>query len=118
MDHLSADVSGPGLQDWSVTGKLSPYLGQLAAMVESRPRAKIKDFYLVLKEQGYTGSYDLVKKKIHFFRRVLGRQAGLAFDSAEAPQAQVEIGKVFLKGGGREVRAFLFTMVLGHSGRA
>lgn len=87
-------------------------------MVEGRPRAKIKDFYLVLKEQGYAGSYDLVKKKIHSFRRDLGRQAGLAFDSAEVPQAQVEIGKIFLKGGGREVRAFLFTMVLGHSGRA
>jgi transposase len=86
-------------------------------LLESRPRAKIKDFYLTLREQGYQGSYDLVKKKIHSFRRELGRQAGLAFASPELPQAQVEVGKILLKGGGRETRAYLFTMTLGHSGR-
>lgn len=98
-------------------GKLAPYLSQLSGLVETRPRAKIKDFYLALREQGYLGSYDLVKKKIHSYRRDLGRQAGLAFASPDLPQAQVEVGKILLKGGGRDIRAFLFTMVLGHSGR-
>jgi transposase len=99
-----------------IKGKLSPYLKMLQSWVESRPRAKIKEIYLILKDQGYSGSYDLVKKKIHTFRRELGRTAGAAFSSPEIPQAQVEFGKIALKGAG-DFRAYLFTMVLGHSGR-
>lgn len=140
MEHLTTELCGPVIREWRITskvdtegleapvatlpprpepekGKLAPYLHLLSSLVESQPRAKIKDFYLTLKEQGYLGSYDLVKKKIHSFRKELGRQAGLAFASPDVPQAQVEVGKILLKGGGQEVRAFLLTMVLGHSGR-
>lgn len=142
MENLTTEVRGPANRIWNSDravdaegvpaapaayppparpeaekGKLAPYLGLLSGLVEGRPRAKIKDFYLTLREQGYLGSYDLVKKKIHSFRKELGRQAGLAFASPDQPQAQVEVGKILLKGGGRETRAFLFTMVLGHSGR-
>jgi transposase len=98
-------------------GKLGPHLKLLQRMVEEQPRAKIKDFYLALRERGYYGSYDLVKKKIHSFRRELGKQAGSVFTSHDAPYAQVELAKVALKGPGREVKAHLFTMILGHSGR-
>jgi transposase len=98
-------------------GKLGPHLKLLLRMVEDQPRAKIKDFYLALKDRGYSGSYDLVKKKIHAFRRELGRQAGATFLSTDTPHAQVEMAKLVLKGPGREVKAHLFTMVLGHSGR-
>ena len=98
-------------------GKLAPYLPLLSNLVETQPRAKIKDLYLILQEQGYLGSYDLVKKKVHSFRKTLGRHAGQAFASPDLPQAQVELGKIVLKSGDQEMRAFLFTMVLGHSGR-
>ena len=114
-EYVNADVE-------EGRGKLAPYLKLLSHMIEDQPRAKIKDFYLTLKERGYLGSYDLVKKKIHAFRRELGRQAGATFQSPEAPYAQVEIGKIILKSQagqseGMEVKAYLFTMVLGHSGR-
>lgn len=103
-------------------GKLAPYLKLLSQMIEDQPRAKIKDFYLALKERGYVGSYDLVKKKIHAFRRDLGRQAGATFQSQEAPYAQVEMAKIILKSqpgqsAGMEFKAYLFTLALGHSGR-
>lgn len=98
-------------------GKLGPHLRLLLRMVEDQPRAKIKDFYLTLKEREYSGSYDLVKKKIHAFRRELGRQAGSLFMSVDTPHAQVEMTKVQLKGPDGEMKAHLFTMVLGHSGR-
>ncbi len=101
----------------AVRGKLGPHLKQLLRMVEDQPRAKIKDFYLILRDLGYHGSYDLVKKKIHSFRRDLGRQAGLVFASPDAPYAQIELGKVALKGPAGVIKAHLFTMVLGHSGR-
>ncbi|MDB5104346.1 MAG: hypothetical protein JWP91_2035 [Fibrobacteres bacterium] len=103
-------------------GKLGPHLKLLLRMVEDQPRAKIKDFYLTLKDRGYIGSYDLVKKKIHAFRRELGRNAGSTFLSTDAPHAQVEMAKLVLKGSDGqgqaiEVKAHLFTMVLGNSGR-
>lgn len=98
-------------------GKLAPHLKALLRMVEEQPRAKIKDFYLILKDRGYPGSYDLVKKKIHTFRRELGRQAGAQFASLEQPHAQVEMTKLILKGAGTDLKGHLFTMVLGHSGR-
>ncbi len=97
-------------------GKLGPHLKLLQRLIEDQPRAKIRDFYLALKERGYVGSYDLVKKKIHAFRRELGRQAAATFLSLDAPHAQVEMAKLVLKGQG-EIKAYLFTMVLGHSGR-
>jgi transposase len=108
--------SGDGEAD-EVRGKLGPHLKLLQRMIEDQPRAKIKDFYLTLKARGYVGSYDLVKKKIHALRRDLGRQAGATFLSVDAPHAQVEMAKLVLKGQGIEVKAHLFTMVLGHSGR-
>jgi transposase len=98
-------------------GKLGPHLKLLLRMVEDQPRAKIKDFYLTLKDRGYYGSYDLVKKKIHSFRRELGRAAGSTFLSVENPHAQVEMAKLVLKGVDCEIKAHLFTMVLGNSGR-
>ncbi|MEO7425279.1 MAG: hypothetical protein ABI036_08835 [Fibrobacteria bacterium] len=98
-------------------GKLGPHLKLLFKLVEAGPRAKIKDFYLILKERGYHGSYDLVKKKIHFFRRELGKMASATFNSTEAPHAQVEMTKLSIKGGEKETKAYLFTMVLGNSGR-
>lgn len=117
--HSLVDFDGaagnPGTE--SEKGKLAPYLQLLAGLLESQPRAKIKDFYLLLQERQYLGSYDLVKKKIHSFRKELGRQAAQAFASADLPQAQVEFGKIVFKRGPEEVRAFLFTMMLGHSGR-
>lgn len=97
--------------------KLGPHLALLTHWVEEKPRAMITDFHLLLRERGYTGSYDLVKKKVQSLRRGLGRQAGILFASADAPCAQVEMTRIFLKGEGAIVKAHLFTMTLGHSGR-
>jgi transposase len=100
-----------------VPTKLGPHLDLLTRWVEEKPRAMITDFHLLLLERGYSGSYDLVKKKVQALRRGLGRQAGALFASAEAPSAQVEMTRIFLKGQGLIVKAHLFTMTLGHSGR-
>jgi transposase len=97
--------------------KLGPHLALLTRWVEEKPRAMITDFHLLLLERGYSGSYDLVKKKVQSLRRGLGRQAGALFASAEAPCAQVEMTRIFLKGQGVVAKAHLFTMTLGHSGR-
>ncbi len=97
--------------------KLGPHLALLTHWVEEKPRAMITDFHILLRERGYSGSYDLVKKKVQSLRRGLGRQAGAVFASAEAPCAQVEMTRIFLRGQGVITKAHLFTMTLGHSGR-
>jgi len=104
-------------QGESARGKLGPYLAILARMVEERPRAMIKDFHHHLSERGYSGSYDLVKKKVQAIRRGLGRQSGVLFAAADAPFAQVEFTRVVLRGPAGTCKAHLFTMQLGHSGR-
>lgn len=115
----SAPVRAPNEQGAeSGRGKLGPYLANLARMVEGRPRAMIKDFHNSLREEGYSGSYDLVKKKVQAIRRGLGRQAGALFASPDAPFAQVEIHRVPLRGPAGISKAHLFTMQLGHSGRS
>jgi transposase len=98
-------------------GKLGPYLSILTRMVEEQPRAMIKDFHHHLCEQGYSGSYDLVKKKVQTIRRGLGRQSGALFAAFETPMAQVEFSRVLLRGPAGTRKAHLFTMQLGHSGR-
>jgi len=98
-------------------GKLGPYLAKLTRMVEGRPRSMIKDFHNYLREEGYSGSYDLVKKKVQALRRGLGRQSGALFVSADAPFAQVEIHRIPLRGPAGISKAHLFTMQLGLSGR-
>ena len=124
MQNLNAvDVyEGVALSEWNYSpdtpkGKLTPYQSMIRNWVINRPRAKIKEIHLILKDRGYVGSYDLVKKKIHVIRKELGRQAGQDFNSPDHPQAQVDFGKFVIKRGDREIRGFLFTMILGNSGR-
>ena len=109
---MPADFSGAD----TGRGKLSPYLSTLANMVEARPRSMIRDFHHFLRERGYAGSYDLVKKKVQAIRRGLGRQSGALFASADTPFAQIEFLRIPLKGAPGS-KAHLFTMLLGHSGR-
>jgi transposase len=109
---LPADLSGAE----AGRGKLGPYLSTLANMVEARPRSMIRDFHHFLREKGYSGSYDLVKKKVQSIRRGLGRQSGALFASADTPFAQVEFLRIPLKGSPGS-KGHLFTMLLGHSGR-
>lgn len=111
-----ADASA-GSAPAKARSKLGPHLALLTRMVEERPRAMIMDFHLVLKERGYSGSYDLVKKKVQSLRRALGRQAGAQFASAEAPCAQVELARIPIHGPNGMAKAHLFTMTLGLSGR-
>jgi len=111
--------TGPPIPEGRETGrgKLAPYLAKLTRMVEGRPRAMIRDFHHFLCEEGYSGSYDLVKKKVQTIRRGLGRQSGALFASADAPLAQVELLRVPVRGPAGMSKAHLFTMQLGASGR-
>ncbi len=45
-------------------GKLAGYLEPVSAYLAERPQARAMEVYRSLRAAGYTGSYDLVKRKI------------------------------------------------------
>lgn len=86
-------------------------------MVETHYHAQA--LYLDLKEQGYTGGYDVVRRFVKPFRDTSHRllEATVRFETGPGQQAQADWGTVRLTLGGLERRVQLFAMVLGFSRR-
>ena len=91
-------------------GKLAGYLEAVASQLEKRPDARAMDVYRSLKTEGYTGSYDLVKRKIRALRRQDGRET-----RANEPgvRAIADLERVETSVG----PCYLFTLSLAYSGR-
>ena len=91
-------------------GKLASYLESVATTLSARPQARAMDVYRELSGLGYSGSYDLVKRKVRALRREgeTGKQAPVP-----GLRAVVDLGRVETSNGPCQ----LFTMVLAFSGR-
>lgn len=91
-------------------GKLASYLDKVAAQLAERPDSRAMDVYRRLKEEGYAGSYDLVKRKIRSLRREGGQVGRLAEPGmraiADLERVETSVGP-----------CHLFTLTLEHSGR-
>lgn len=72
-----------------------------------------------LRGQGYTGSYEQVKRLVRPFREEQARleAATVRFETAPGQQAQVDWGTSVVPLGGQEIRLQFFVMVLGYSRR-
>jgi transposase len=72
-----------------------------------------------LEAQGYTGSYQQVKRFVRPLREERDRleAATVRYETAPGQQAQVDWGTAWVSLGGREVRVQFFVMVLGYSRR-
>jgi transposase len=70
-----------------------------------------------LKLMGYTGGYDLVKKKVREIKEKLTLKAYIRFETEPGRQAQVDFGefKVADESGNTVETIYLFSMVLGYS---
>jgi transposase len=91
-------------------GKLERYLSALSEMLSTEPEARAMAFHRRLQAMGYSGSYDLVKRKVRAMRR-----ADPAGSDAPGPgeMAEADLGRV--QAGGRTL--WLFTLSLVYSGR-
>jgi transposase len=91
-------------------GKLERYLGPLSQMLSEAPQARAMEIHRKLAAMGYSGSYDLVKRKVRAMRN-----AGPADAGAPVPgeMAEADLGRV--QAGGRTL--WLFTLSLEYSGR-
>ncbi|MDB5049786.1 MAG: hypothetical protein JWO30_2857 [Fibrobacteres bacterium] len=91
-------------------GKLAGYLDTLSGMLGERPATRAVEVFRRLQAAGYSGSYDLVKRKVRALR-----QDSLAGKPESGPgmRARADLGKVEAGGG----QIHLFTLTLEYSGR-
>ena len=73
--------------------------------------------YEELKERGYTGSYDMVKRFVRPFREDATREATIRFETPPGRQGQVDWGTVWTLLDGKRTKVHLFVMTLGYSRR-
>ncbi len=91
-------------------GKLAGHFAALSEMLAEKPAARSMELYRRLTVMGYSGSYDLVKRKV----RALRRQAAVAgTEPLPGARAAADMGRVTVAG--RPM--WLFTLALEFSGR-
>lgn len=103
------DGTDPGI---ARPGKLETHLPEVRRILDEDPGVRAMDVYRHLKELGYVGGYDLVKKRM---REIRLESLTVNAEGGDAPgrRARVDIGRLDIPG-----RAwFLFSMVSCHSGK-
>jgi transposase len=93
-------------------GKLEAFFAAISDIMSREPQARAVEIHRRLADQGYQGSYDLVKRRVRSLRlEALNPARG----SAPAPGQRAEADLDRVEAGGRN--CFLFTLTLGHSRR-
>jgi len=96
--------------------KLDPYEGNIKAWLNDDPEYKATWIYDHIKPLGYTGSYDLVKRKVREIKEESQRIAYMRFESEPGCQAQVDFGEFqVVRDDGSVGKYYLFSMILGYS---
>jgi len=96
--------------------KLDPYDGNIRAWLKEDPDYRATWVYDHLKPLGYTGSYDVVKRKVHELKEESQRIAYMRFESEPGCQAQVDFGEFqVMREDGTTGKYYLFSMILGYS---
>ncbi|MDB5047113.1 MAG: Integrase, catalytic region [Fibrobacteres bacterium] len=93
-------------------GKLEPHLDILHRYLEADKRPRSIEAYRLLRDAGYSGGYDLVRKRVRDIRVMRLRESGPG-ELAPGQRAQVDMGRMRACGGTR----YLFSMKLCHSER-
>jgi len=97
------------------TSKLAAYAPVVKSFV-AEDHYKATWIYDKLKQQGYTGSYDLVRRQVQQLRKEQSRLAYVRFETEPGRQAQVDWGAFQVnEPDGRVTTLQLFLMTLGYS---
>lgn len=91
-------------------GKLERYLDPLSKILSLTPEARAVEIHRKLTAMGYSGSYDLVKRKVRAMRNTVPPDAG---EAVPGEMAEADVGRI--QAGGRTL--WLFTLSLEFSGR-
>ena len=95
---------------------LTPYMGTIDSWLAEDGQYKGTWIYDHLQPLGYTGSYEMVKRKVRQLKEDMGRKAYIRFETEPGRQAQVDFGEFQVQrdDGGVE-KYYLFSMILGYS---
>ena len=95
---------------------LDPYEGAIKAWLDEDEYYKSTWIYDRLVNQGYTGSYETVKRKVGKLKKTKQKIAYMRFETEPGHQAQVDFGEFQIDlPDGSVKKLYLFSMILGYS---
>jgi len=95
---------------------LDPFNGNIAFWLNEDLEYTATWIYDRLCNIGFTGSYEIVKRKVHEIKAEKQRIAYMRFETEPGFQAQVDFGEFQVENADGTIRKlFLFTMILGYS---
>lgn len=95
---------------------LDPYEGAIKAWLDEDEYYKSTWIYDRLANQGYTGSYETVKRKVGKLKKNKQKIAYMRFETEPGHQAQVDFGEFqIVLPDGSVKKLYLFSMILGYS---
>jgi transposase len=98
--------------------QLDPYLGNIEAWLEEDPYYTATWIYDHLVKMGFTGSYQIVKRKVRQLKQAQQQIAYMRFETEPGYQAQVDFGEFQIESpDGTVGKVYQFSMILGYSRR-
>ena len=95
---------------------LDPYQGNISYWLDDDLEYRATWIYDRLANMGFTGSYEIVKRKVHEIKAEKQRVAYMRFETEPGFQAQVDFGEFQVENADGSIRTlYLFTMILGYS---
>lgn len=95
---------------------LDPYSDVISSWIEEDPHYKATWIYDRLVSMGFTGSYEIVKRKVRSIKEQQQRIAYMRFETEPGYQAQVDFGEFQVEQpDGGIIKLYLFAMILGYS---
>ncbi len=95
---------------------LDPYQGNIAYWLDDDLEYRATWIYDRLANMGFTGSYEIVKRKVHEIKAEKQRVAYMRFETEPGFQAQVDFGEFQVENLDGTIRKlYLFAMILGYS---
>ena len=95
---------------------LDGYEGNIKAWLEEDADYKFTWIYDRLCKLGYTGGYDMVRRRVRVMKEESQRIAYMRFETEPGRQAQVDFGEFqVVRGDGTVGKYYLFSMILGYS---
>jgi len=95
---------------------LDPFNDNVRAWIEEDSDYTATWIYDRLSNMGFTGSYEIVKRRVHRIKENYHKVAYMRFETEPGYQAQVDFGEFQIsKPDGSVEKLFLFSMILGYS---
>ena len=96
--------------------QLDPYLGNIEAWIKEDSCYTGTWIYDRLTAMGFTGSYEIVKRKVRKLKNRYQKVAYMRFETEPGFQAQVDFGEFQVEhANGHIEKLYLFSMILGYS---